>query len=76
MGILTIGDETTETSIKRFFNVEVKAESTELDLFNSLTDLVRELDPDILAGYEVHSSSWGYIIQRAEHTHRKRICRT
>lgn len=68
MGILTLGDDATEEHIKRFFDVEVKAETTELGLFNLLTDLVRELDPDILAGWEVHSSSWGYIIQRAAHT--------
>jgi hypothetical protein len=40
-------------------------EDSELDLINRLTDLVREKDPDILAGYEVQSSSWGYVIERA-----------
>lgn len=73
MGVLTLGDGSTEEHIKRFFDVEVKAENTELGLFNSLTDLVRELDPDILAGWEVHSSSWGYVVQRAAHTLRKSL---
>jgi len=40
-------------------------EDSELDLINRLVDLVREKDPDILAGYEVQSSSWGYVIERA-----------
>jgi DNA polymerase zeta len=43
----------------------VDEEDSELDLINRLTDIVREFDPDILAGYEVQSSSWGYIIERA-----------
>jgi DNA polymerase zeta len=38
---------------------------SELDLINRLTDIVRDYDPDILTGYEVQSSSWGYIIERA-----------
>jgi len=36
-----------------------------LDLITRLTDIVRRYDPDILAGYEVQSSSWGYVIERA-----------
>jgi len=40
-------------------------EDCELDLINRLTNIVRERDPDILAGYEVQSSSWGYVIERA-----------
>ena len=43
----------------------VLEEDSELDLINRLTDIVRERDPDILAGYEVQSSSWGYVIERA-----------
>jgi len=43
----------------------VDAEDSELDVINRLTDIVRERDPDILAGYEVQSSSWGYVIERA-----------
>ncbi|KAK5107743.1 hypothetical protein LTR62_000719 [Meristemomyces frigidus] len=43
----------------------VEAEETELDLLNRVVDLVRQHDPDILTGYEVHNSSWGYLIDRA-----------
>ena len=45
--------------------LNIDEEDSELDLINRLTDIVRDYDPDILAGYEVQSSSWGYIIERA-----------
>jgi len=38
---------------------------TELEVIMVLIDVVRELDPEILAGYEIHNSSWGYVIERA-----------
>lgn len=43
----------------------MNVEDSELDVINRLTDIVRESDPDILAGYEVQNSSWGYVIERA-----------
>jgi DNA polymerase elongation subunit (family B) len=45
-------------------DIIVDAEDSELDAINRLTAIVRKRDPDILAGYEVQSSSWGYIIER------------
>ncbi|KAG0360374.1 DNA polymerase zeta [Gamsiella multidivaricata] len=33
-------------------------------MMNAVIDHVRELDPDILAGYEVHKLSWGYLVDR------------
>ncbi|KAK4555284.1 DNA polymerase zeta [Recurvomyces mirabilis] len=46
-------------------SVLVDTEETELDLINRMVDIVRSYDPDILTGYEVHNSSWGYLIDRA-----------
>ncbi|CAO1639278.1 unnamed protein product [Sympodiomycopsis kandeliae] len=40
---------------------------SELDMFNTLVDVVRELDPEILVGFEIHNGSWGYVIDRARH---------
>jgi DNA polymerase elongation subunit (family B) len=58
--------DNSETSNFRLLNtLNIEEEDSELDLINRLTDIVREFDPDILAGYEVQSSSWGYIIERA-----------
>ncbi|KAK6341913.1 DNA polymerase zeta [Orbilia blumenaviensis] len=51
--------------IRKLVRVEVDRESSELDLLLSLVRIVRELDPDIITGYEVHNSSWGYLIERA-----------
>ncbi|KAK4950188.1 DNA polymerase zeta [Elasticomyces elasticus] len=45
--------------------VQVDSEDTELDLLNRMVDIVRAHDPDILTGFEVHNSSWGYLIERA-----------
>ncbi|CAD6888345.1 unnamed protein product [Tilletia caries] len=41
---------------------------TELEVLTTLVDVVRELDPEILAGYEIHNASWGYVAERA-HKH-------
>ncbi|KAF9526453.1 hypothetical protein CPB83DRAFT_462528 [Crepidotus variabilis] len=37
---------------------------SELDLINGLIDLVMELDPDILTGWELQMNSWGYLEAR------------
>lgn len=43
---------------------EVAVAASELDLIALLVRKVRTLDPDILAGLEVHAASWGYLIER------------
>lgn len=45
--------------------VEVTHVTSELALLQALVRLVAEEDPDILIGYEVVMSSWGYLIDRA-----------
>ena len=58
--------------------------SDELELLNSVIDLVLELDPDMIVGWEIQSASWGYLSARAHsygkyfsHTsnHGAKICR-
>lgn len=46
-------------------HLAIEVVSSELDLFNALIDLVRVFDPEILVGYEIHSGSWGYLVERA-----------
>ncbi|PSK46036.1 DNA polymerase zeta catalytic subunit [Elsinoe australis] len=58
-------DDSLTSRIKKQTDVEVAYEGDELDLINHMVDILREFDPDILAGYEVHNSSWGYLIERA-----------
>ena len=33
-------------------------------MMNVLIENVQRMDPDILAGYEVHNLSWGYVVDR------------
>ena len=54
--------------------VDVSVEATELDLLNRMVDIVRDLDPDILTGFEVHNSSWGYLIERARRQYDYDLC--
>jgi DNA polymerase zeta len=61
-------------SIFRNMPVEVEAEPTELDLLTRMTDIVRQYDPDILTGYEVHNNSWGYLIERARVKYELDLC--
>lgn len=61
-------------NISRDLPVEVEAEPTELDAITRMTDIVRQYDPDILTGYEVHNSSWGYLIERARVKYELNLC--
>ncbi|KAL9087982.1 MAG: hypothetical protein Q9159_003337 [Coniocarpon cinnabarinum] len=54
--------------------VEVEWWPNELDLLNRTVDIVREHDPDILTGYEVHNGSWGYLIERARIKYEFDLC--
>lgn len=38
----------------------------ELDLINWMIDTVKMWDPDVLAGWELHNSSWGYLSSRSQ----------
>jgi len=38
---------------------------SELDLMNWVIDIVKGWDPDVLSGWELHNSSWGYLASRA-----------
>ena len=42
----------------------VEEEETELDMMNRFVDIVRICDPDIVTGYEIHTQSWGYFVER------------
>ena len=75
VGILALSDTGgLAHSISQHTSVEVEAETSELDLINRMVDIVRDYDPDILAGYEVHGGSWGYIIERARCMYDYNLC--
>ena len=74
-GILAVAeDERTAKRISRNVPFVVESEDTELDLLTRLADIVRHFDPDILTGYEVHNSSWGYLISRARTKYDLNLC--
>ena len=55
-------------------SAEVVEEASELDLLVKMVEIVRTHDPDILTGYEVHGSSWGYLVERAMHKYEYDLC--
>jgi DNA polymerase zeta len=75
LGILCLSaDDGIVERIAKQTAVDVDYEEDELDLINRIVDIVRQFDPDILAGYEVHNSSWGYLIERARMKYEYNLC--
>lgn len=52
-------------TMQRMTGTEIIEESSELDLMVRMVEIVRTRDPDVLTGFEVHGSSWGFLIERA-----------
>jgi DNA polymerase zeta len=61
-GIIVVKNEQLHPSRLRDFLVEVV--DTELELLNKVVDVVVDLDPDIITGWEVQAASWGYLNSR------------
>lgn len=60
--------------IRHHTKVEVTEEPSELDAMVRMIEIVRTHDPDVLAGFEVHGSSWGYLVERARHKYDYNLC--
>ncbi|KAF7347826.1 DNA polymerase [Mycena venus] len=45
---------------------DMKIVSAELDLLNHITDVVVDLDPDIIVGWEIQNGSWSYLHERGQ----------
>ncbi|GAC92644.1 hypothetical protein PHSY_000198 [Pseudozyma hubeiensis SY62] len=63
--IIVAGDDDVHVDRLGLSHLALEVVEDELELFNTLIDLVRAFDPEIMVGWEIHSSSWGYIIERA-----------
>jgi len=63
-GVLIVGNAPLDPRSLRDIPIQVVA--TELDLLHAVVDLVLELDPDVISGWEVQSSSWGYLGARGQ----------
>ena len=75
VGVIVLSTEGDLTErMRKSVGVDVEEEDNELDVLNRLVDIVREYDPDILTGYEVHNSSWGYLIERARLQYEYNLC--
>ncbi|KAL5332832.1 hypothetical protein BJX70DRAFT_97060 [Aspergillus crustosus] len=75
LGVIFQGEgERPGAKVSRAIRIDCEHEPTELDLINRLVDIVRFHDPDIITGYEVHHSSWGYVIERARKKYNFDIC--
>ncbi|KAJ8132445.1 hypothetical protein O1611_g1179 [Lasiodiplodia mahajangana] len=65
-GVIVLSEDgSLARSMQRLTTTEIIEESSELDLMVRMVEIVRTQDPDILTGYEVHGSSWGFLIERA-----------
>ncbi|KAF2741562.1 hypothetical protein EJ04DRAFT_571630 [Polyplosphaeria fusca] len=75
VGVLCLSDDFGIASrIGKQVSAEVEHEDDELELINRMVDIVRQFDPDILTGYEVHNGSWGYLIERARMKYEYDLC--
>ncbi|ETN43371.1 uncharacterized protein HMPREF1541_02530 [Cyphellophora europaea CBS 101466] len=79
MGILALAeDERSAKQLSRTASslneIDIETETNELDLLTRLVDIVRKYDPDILTGFEVHNSSWGYVIERGRVKYDMNLC--
>lgn len=55
-----------ERPVRLGLDVRVTVVDSELELLNAVIDVVRLLDPEALAGYDMARSSWAYLAARAE----------
>ena len=44
---------------------DVHAHSNEKEIILKFAMFIQDIDPDVIVGYEVQMSSWGYLIERA-----------
>jgi DNA polymerase zeta len=49
---------------RRLRNFELDVVPTELELINRVIDIIVDLDPDIVVGWEIQAASWGYLNAR------------
>ncbi|RYP07158.1 hypothetical protein DL764_002705 [Monosporascus ibericus] len=74
-GIVVLSEDASVAQrIQKQTSIEVVEERSELDLMTRMVEIVRTHDPDILIGYEVHGSSWGYLIERARSKYDYNLC--
>lgn len=61
-GMIIVGTTSVRKPSSR--NTQIDVVSTELALLNQIVDIVVDLDPDIVVGWEIQAASWGYLNER------------
>ncbi|KAJ2908589.1 DNA polymerase zeta [Coemansia aciculifera] len=75
VAVWTCGSSTeSEVRVGLSSQVEKRHLADEFGMIMSLVDWTRENDPDILCGYDIQQSSWGYVVERAERMYNLRLC--
>jgi DNA polymerase zeta len=75
LGIVVLSEDGVAAErIAKQSGLDVVSEDSELDLMVRMVEIVRNHDPDILTGYEVHGGSWGYLIERARLKYEYNLC--
>ncbi|KAF7937877.1 uncharacterized protein EAE97_007673 [Botrytis byssoidea] len=74
IAVLSVDEDNIAERISNQVPFEVYVETSELDLLVRMVEIVREYDPDILTGFEVHGGSWGYLIERARTKYDYDLC--
>jgi DNA polymerase zeta len=75
LGIVVLSEDGVAAErIAKQTGLDVVSEDSELDLLVRMVEIVRNHDPDILTGYEVHGGSWGYLIERARLKYEYNLC--
>ncbi|KAI1797881.1 hypothetical protein LXA43DRAFT_969080 [Ganoderma leucocontextum] len=61
-GIIAVDND--QLNPRRLRSLKAEFVDSELELLNRLIDVILELDPDVLSGWEVQAASWGYLSAR------------
>ncbi|KAJ1943271.1 DNA polymerase zeta, partial [Linderina macrospora] len=72
--VWTHGEPKTLTKLGFPSHVDYVNLDDEHKMISELTRWVCRHDPDILCGYEVQNSSWGYLVERADIVYGMRLC--
>lgn len=66
VGVIAVGKPCLERQL-RSFGPLLEVVPTERDLLDLFVDKVKQgWDPEVFTGYEIHHSSWGYVVERAQ----------
>ncbi|KAJ2234000.1 DNA polymerase zeta [Coemansia sp. RSA 485] len=71
--VWTWGPEAQSSRLGLSSGIEQRNFADEQSLINDLAQWTCKVDPDILSGYEVQSSSWGFLIQRTQAIYERRL---